>query len=144
MLIAAHIFPLDKSQLFERKFYFSPANGVLLTRELENQYDLHMWYFDTNGAVFVLFNGWEHKEVIRSVNLATGDNAPSAELINAHNRMAVEEAKHNCPKCWKYIGTVNIENHQSHSCEMIYSASGDEDENDHESTANDEEYDSAI
>jgi hypothetical protein len=117
-LTAAHICPLNKSQLFERQYYFSPVNGICLRKDLEDEYGRHMWYFDECGNVKVLFARWKNG-FITKVNLATGPVAPSAELIRLHNKWAVEEAEHHCPYCWKYVGKVNIEDHQRSSCEEI-------------------------
>jgi hypothetical protein len=128
LLVAANIIPLDKCYLIERKHVYSPKNGVLLLDLLEKDYDRHMWYFDENGRVFVLFKRWSFKEIVLKVNLARGSDAPSAELIKLHNEMAKKEAKHHCPLCWKFVGKFNIKDHQSGSCNMLHHDSDDKDQ----------------
>ena len=115
-LIAAH---LEKSFLIKREHLFSPVNGVLLKKELENMYDRHMWYFDENGVVHVLFKNWVYKDSIQRVLIDEGPQGPSAEMINIHNNIAQDIAKHHCPECWKLVGQQNILDHQCGSCEKI-------------------------
>jgi hypothetical protein len=57
-LVAAHLVPLNKSELIARDMLFSPRNGVLLHENLEDDYDRHKWIFDCHGDVTVLFSNW--------------------------------------------------------------------------------------
>ena len=119
-LCAAHIFPLDRSFLIERDLYFSPKNGILLRKDLEDDYDRHMWYFDENGQVHVLFKQWKLRNLVNTVNLAQlSTNAPDITLIKRHNQLAEMFAQHHCPHCWKLVGKVNLKNHQLKSCEKL-------------------------
>ena len=97
---------------------FSPENGVLLRSDIEDDYDRHMWIFDHNGSIDVLYQNWKHRNSIKLVTIGS-DHPPSHELINLHNQMALDKAKHHCPNCWKYVGEVNIGAHQLSSCEKI-------------------------
>ena len=125
-LVAAHIVTLDKSELITRENLFSPCNGVLLHEDLEDDYDRHKWMFDYAGNVTVLYPKWLHKDIIRHVLISTDPTiGPSRELIETHNRIALESAQHHCPHCWKYVGVLNIEDHTSGSCEAL-DAIGDE------------------
>ena len=117
-LKAAHIVPLEQSELIERSLLFSPENGVLLRSDIEDDYDRHMWIFDHNGSIDVLYQNWKHRNSIKLVTIGS-DHPPSHELINLHNQMALDKAKHHCPNCWKYVGEVNIGAHQLSSCENI-------------------------
>lgn len=126
-LRAAHIVPLDKSELYERKDYYSEKNGVILRYDLEDDYDRHMWIFDCDGNVTPLFNFWSHKETILKVEIkCDADSGPSKELILLHNHLAEDAAKHHCPSCWKFVGEVNLKNHELGSCEAINNP-GDDD-----------------
>jgi hypothetical protein len=118
-LRAAHIVPLNRCELIKRDLYFSPKNGILLRKDLENDYDLGKWYFDIHGNVLVQFRNWPWKEYITKIKLPIGGDAPSAELINLHNELVKENAKHYCPDCWKFVGEVNIKDHQDVACDQI-------------------------
>ncbi|RKP15993.1 hypothetical protein ROZALSC1DRAFT_18113 [Rozella allomycis CSF55] len=115
-LIAAHIMPLDRSELIPRNLLFSAKNGVLLTSQLEDDYDRHMWIFDETGDVRVLFQFWSYRTAVTRVSLSRNDDGPSLDLIRQHNELALAAVKHHCPNCWKYVGEINISNHQSGSC----------------------------
>ena len=117
-LKAAHIVPLENSELIRRDQLFSPENGVLLRSDLEDDYDRHMWIFNINGMVEVLYQNWPHRATIKTIRFGS-DRPPSGEMINLHNDMAKDKAKHHCPNCWKYVGETNIEEHQIGSCENI-------------------------
>ena len=54
---------------------------------------------------------------------------PSRELIETHNRIALERRQHYCPRCWKYVGVLNIEDHASGSCEGLDAIEDDNDAN---------------
>lgn len=128
--VGAHIVPLNKSQLIARDMLFSPRNGILLHKDLEDDYDRHKWFFDYDGNVTVLFSSWTHKCTIRLVNVSKNtETGPSKELIELHNKMALEEKEHYCPYCWKYVGAINVENHTAGSCEAI-DRIGDDNEED--------------
>ena len=119
-LVATHIVPLQNSELITRDKLFSPCNGVLLKKDLEDDYDRHMWYFDYHGNVTVLFSKWNYKNIICHVNVSNDpETGPSKELIELHNQMALQQKQHHCPNCWKYVGAVNIHNHTLSSCEGI-------------------------
>jgi len=119
-LVGAHIIPLNKSELIARDMLFSPRNGVLLRKDLEDDYDRHKWIFDYDGKVTVLFSIWGHKNSISHVKVSKDpDTGPSKELIDLHNKMAWEQKQHYCPHCWKYVGAINVENHMAGSCEAI-------------------------
>jgi hypothetical protein len=118
-LRAAHIVPLNRRELIQRELYDSPQNGVLLRRDLKNDYDVGKWYFDTQGNVLVQFRNWPWKEYITKIKLATGENAPSAELIHLHNQWVIENSRNHCPVCWKVVGEVNIKDHQDIACDQI-------------------------
>jgi hypothetical protein len=125
--VAAHIVPLNKSELIARDMLFSPRNGVLLHKVLKDDYDRHQWIFDEDGNVTVLYSNWVHKNTIRRVKVSKDpETGPSKELIELHNKMAWEEKQHHCPHCWKYVGAINVENHTARSCEMTDNI-GDED-----------------
>ena len=128
-LVGAHIIPLNKSELIPRELLFSPRNGVLLHKDLEDDYDRHKWIFDYDGNVTVLYSKWGYKNFIRKVNLSKNtDTGPSKELIELHNKMALEERQHYCPYCWKYVGAINVENHTAGSCEAIDKIGDDNDD----------------
>ena len=132
-LVAAHIVPLDKSELITRENLFSPCNGVLLHEDLEDDYDRHKWMFDYAGNVTVLFPQWIHRDRIRQVRISNDPTkGPSRELIETHNKIALERAQHHCPHCWKYVGVLNIENHTSGSCEALDAIGDDNDYNEFE------------
>lgn len=119
-LVAAHIIPLNRSELITRELLFSGKNGILLHEDLEDDYDRHKWIFDQDGNVVVLFNNWLHKGRIQHVNISKDPAVgPSMDLIALHNALALEEKKHYCPNCWKYVGEVNVENHIAGSCERL-------------------------
>ncbi|EGF78537.1 expressed protein [Batrachochytrium dendrobatidis JAM81] len=116
--VAAHIVPLNMSELIARSMLFSPRNGVLLREDLEDDYDRHKWIFDYNGKVTSLFSNWDYKDIICHVNVSNDpETGPSKELIELHNKLALERAQHHCPNCWKYVGAINIDNHTAKSCE---------------------------
>ena len=119
-LVGAHIIPLNKSELIARDMLFSARNGVLLLKDLEDDYDRHKWIFDYDGKVTALFSRWGPKNSISHVKVSKDpDTGPSKELIDLHNKMAWEQKQHYCPHCWKYVGAINVENHQAGSCEAI-------------------------
>lgn len=118
-LVGAHIVPLSSSQLVTRELLFSPKNGVLLHKDLEDDYDLHKWIFDPQGKVSVLFPNWSYRRMILEVSISKGATWPSPELIQTHNNLALAQKEHHCPHCWKYVGNVNVENHKLGSCEAI-------------------------
>lgn len=68
--------------------------------------------------VEVLYQKWPHRATIKTIRFGS-DRPPSGEMINLHNDMAKDKAKHHCPNCRKYVGEINIENHQISSCETI-------------------------
>ena len=105
------------SNLILRPLVFSPLNRVVLCKELENDYDKFKWIFDCQGNVTVLFPNWIHKDTIRQVTISKDPNGPSKELIELHNKIALERIKHYCPKCWK--GLVNLNDHAMAVCEDI-------------------------
>lgn len=117
-LKAAHIVPLEHSELIRRDQLFSPENGVLLRSDLEDDYDRHVWIFDINGTVEVLYQNWPHRATIKTIRFGS-DRPPGGEMISLHNELAKDKAKHHCPNCWKYVGETNIEEHQNGSCENI-------------------------
>jgi hypothetical protein len=129
--VAAHIVPLNTSQLIARDDLFSPRNGVLLHGDLEDDYDRHKWIFDYDGNVTVLFSNWFHKDTIRHVKVSRDTKTgPSKELIELHNKIAWEEKQHHCPNCWKYVGEINVENHTAGSCDRIDNIGDENDEED--------------
>lgn len=127
LLRAAHIAPLEKSELFKREDYYSEKNGVILRNDLEDDYDRHMWIFDPSGKVTVLFQRWIHRNTIASVNLLSNGTGPANDLIALHNNLAFEAVKHHCPHCWKYVGEVNRDDHERGSCEAIDNIGEDDD-----------------
>jgi hypothetical protein len=129
--VAAHIVPLNKSELIPRDMLFSPRNGVLLHQDLEDDYDRLKWIFDADGKVTVLYQNWPFKNTISQVNISKDlETGPSEEFIELHNKMAREAQQHYCKHCWKYVGAVNIENHISGSCENIGQVDGQDDGDD--------------
>ena len=109
-LKAAHIIPISRSETIDSEDVYHVRNGVLLRDDLEEQYDLFKWYFDECGQVIVLFNGWPHKNFIKTVSISTVDG-PGVDLIIQHNKYALERAPHHCPDCWKLVGKPNIVKH---------------------------------
>ncbi len=115
--VAAQIIPLDQYELIPYDLIFSRRNGVLLEQDLEEDYYRQKWIFDYDGTVTVLYPKWAHKDTIRHVKISKDpDTGPSKELIELHNLMALEEAKHHCPNCWKCVGAVNIKDHTAAGC----------------------------
>lgn len=119
-LTAAHIVPLNESQRILRQQLYSPQNGVLLRRDLEQSYDLFQWIFDAEGRVTVLFDNWIYRDQIKQLSLSSDPQVrPAADLIAIHNELAKNRKPDCCPACWKYVGRSNIEAHQKGSCEAL-------------------------
>ena len=119
-LVPAHIVPLNESQLIKREYHYSLQNGLLLRRDLEQSYDLYQWIFDADGKVTPLYKNWIHKDDIKQINISKDKEVgvlPS--MIEIHNKLAKNRAKHCCPSCWKYVGEVNLKDHQMSSCENL-------------------------
>lgn len=119
-LTAAHIVPLNESQRILRQQLYSPQNGVLLRKDLEQSYDLFQWTFEADGRVVVLFDHWIHRGQIKQLNLSSDPQLrPAADFVAIHNELARNRKPDCCPACWKYIGRSNIEAHQKGSCEAL-------------------------
>ena len=119
-LAVAHIVPLNQSQRISREHHYSPQNGVLLRKDLEQSYDLFQWMFEADGRVVVLHDHWIHRNDIKQLNLSSDPTTrPSADLIQIHNELARSRKPDCCPNCWKFVGRSNIESHLKGSCEAL-------------------------
>ena len=127
-LVAAHIISLESCELIDRGKEFSVVNGILLRKDLENDYDFHMWIFSETGDIQVLNQKWLHRNTFKTVKLNSTAKYPSvdSEMIRIHNEIALSKIKHHCPQCWKYVGEANITSHQKSSCEAIDLSDDDE------------------
>ncbi|KAI3631818.1 hypothetical protein MIR68_010291 [Amoeboaphelidium protococcarum] len=137
-LVSAHIVPLNQLQLISRDFEYSPKNGILLRKDLEQSYDLFQWMFEDDGRVIVLYERWIHRNQITKIDLRIdSETRPSSNLIAAHNQLARTRSQEYCPHCWKFVGKQNIEAHQKSSCEVL----NIEKDAEHESTTSDSDVD---
>ncbi|KAI3649861.1 hypothetical protein MP228_005493 [Amoeboaphelidium protococcarum] len=119
-LVAAHIVPLSQLHLISRDLEYSPKNGILLRKDLEQSYDLFQWMFDDVGRVIVLYERWIHKNDITKIDLCgNSESRPSSDLIAIHNSLDRDRSQGCCPNCWKFVGMYNIDAHQKSSCEAI-------------------------
>jgi hypothetical protein len=94
---------------------------MVLRNDLKQSYDRFEWIFEADGRVVVLNDYWMHKNRITQLSLSSDlATRPCSALIEIHNQLARSMQPNFCPRCWKLVGSSNLESHIMESCRAFW------------------------